>query len=105
MAYQGPGKSGIHATQLSVTASLLSRGEPIESVVATVLAATRAAVGSLGTNWNWRREERAIRTMCETWSAKHPFEIRTDPEAHTPPPETGAEIKEKTARASEGEAE
>jgi P4 family phage/plasmid primase-like protien len=72
MGYQGPGESGIHATQLSVSASLLSHGEPTESVVATLLDATRVAAGKLGANWNWNREERAIRAMCETWITKHP---------------------------------
>jgi RecA-family ATPase len=37
-----------------------------------VLAATRAAAGHLGERWNWRREESAIRQMCETWLTKHP---------------------------------
>jgi P4 family phage/plasmid primase-like protien len=72
MSYQGPGANGIHATQLSVTASLLSHGEPVSEVIAIVMAATRAAAGHFGDHWNWRREERAIRSMCESWLAKHP---------------------------------
>jgi hypothetical protein len=101
MRYQGPDDSGIHATQLSVSASLLSRGETVESVVTTLLDATRVAAGGLGENWNWRREERAIRAMCDTWLAKHPFEIRPDPETHTPPPLKEAEISDKASRGSQ----
>ena len=72
MMYQGAGDSGIHATQISVTAALLNRGQSIDEVVDIVLAATRAAAGHYGERWNWRREERAIRGMCETWLTKHP---------------------------------
>ena len=72
MTYQGAGDSGIHATQISVTAALLNRGQSIDEVVGIVLAATRAAAGHFGERWNWRREERAIRGMCETWLTKHP---------------------------------
>jgi P4 family phage/plasmid primase-like protien len=72
MRYQGPGESGVHATQLSVSASLLSHGEPVDAVVATLMDATRVAAGLFGDNWNWRREERAIRGLCDSWLAKHP---------------------------------
>jgi hypothetical protein len=70
MTYQDAGDAGIHATQISVTAAMLNRGDPIDEVVSAVLAATQAAARNL--NWNWKREERAIRKMCETWQAKHP---------------------------------
>ncbi|HEX2554222.1 MAG TPA: phage/plasmid primase, P4 family [Microvirga sp.] len=72
MAYQGVGETSIHSTQLSVTASLLTKGVGLEQVVDTVLAATRAAAGADGRNWNWTREERAIRRMCEDWQRKNP---------------------------------
>jgi hypothetical protein len=72
MRYQGAGNAGIHATQVSVTAALLNRGQVIDDVVEIVLAATRAAAGQFGERWNWRREESAIRQMCETWLTKHP---------------------------------
>ena len=42
-----------------------------------MLAATQAAAGPFGARWNWQREERAVRAMCETWVTKHP-EIRAD---------------------------
>lgn len=70
--YQGAGEDGIHATQVSVSAALLCRGEPVEEVVSTLLEATRAAAGSFGERWNWGREEHAIRRMSQDWLAKHP---------------------------------
>src|SRR6516164_76938 len=94
----GPSDSGIHCTQLAVSASLLSHSQPPEQVIATVLEATRVAAGKLGENWNWRREERTIRGMCKSWLAKHPQTIQPDPETHTPPPETEDEIKDKAPR-------
>jgi len=72
MRYQGAGETGIHTTQVSVSAALLSRGTPLEDVVAVLLDATRAAAGPFGQHWNWQREEHAIRRMCDTWLAKHP---------------------------------
>src|SRR3984893_17345978 len=45
MRYQGAADNGVHATQISVSAALLCRGEPVKEVVATVLEATRAAAG------------------------------------------------------------
>jgi hypothetical protein len=77
MMYQGAGESGIHATQISVSAALLNRGHSIGKTVEIVLAATRAAAGQFGERWNWLREEHAIRQMCETWLAKHPDVVGT----------------------------
>jgi hypothetical protein len=71
MRFRGDGNSSIHLTQVQVTAALLERGEEIDCVVARVLEATRA-VGEPG--WNWAKEERAIRRMCESWLKKHPRE-------------------------------
>jgi hypothetical protein len=72
MAYGGSGESSIHMTQLSVSASLLCAGTPVEEVVAILMTATQAAAGAAGAMWSWRREEHALRRMCETWVAKHP---------------------------------
>jgi hypothetical protein len=72
MQYQGAIDSGIHATQVSVSAALLNRGQSIDEVVDILLTATRAAAGQFGERWNWRREEHAIRGMCESWITKHP---------------------------------
>jgi uncharacterized protein DUF3631/DNA primase RepB-like protein len=73
MRHGGAGDASIHHTQLQVTAALLERGEDIDAVVARVLAATRVAGDPA---WDWAKEERAIRGMCESWLKKHP---RHDP--------------------------
>src|SRR5262245_430692 len=65
--------ASIHKTQVQVTAALLERGEEIDAVVARVLAATKL-VGDPA--WEWTKEERDIRGMCESWLKKHP---RHDP--------------------------
>jgi hypothetical protein len=73
MLYMGGDKDGIHPTQRSVTASLIKCGQPIDDVVALVLAATKAAVGDhYGKRWNWGREEQKIRGMSETALKKYP---------------------------------
>jgi hypothetical protein len=72
MRYQGTGDASIHSTQISVSAALLNRGQSIDEVVEILLAVTHAATGPFGARWNWQREERAIRQMCESWLAKHP---------------------------------
>jgi P4 family phage/plasmid primase-like protien len=70
MSYMAGGDASIHTTQLAVSASLLNAGRDVEEVVATLLEATRAAAGPYGARWNWRREETALRKMCETWVKK-----------------------------------
>lgn len=76
MSYRGSGDSSIHGTQLAVSASLLTRGEDPESVVSALLDATRAAAGIYGEKWNWGREEKIIRRMCEDWLRKNPVKVR-----------------------------
>jgi hypothetical protein len=70
MTYQGAGDSAIHATQRAVSASLVSRGVPVDQIVTTLLDATRAAAGDSGARWNWRVEERNVRRMCTSWAEK-----------------------------------
>jgi hypothetical protein len=70
MAYQGAGDASIHQTQVSVSAAMLNRGTPADEVVQAVLDATRKAAGTAGERWNWAREEKDIRRMCETWARK-----------------------------------
>ena len=72
MQFHGPGDSAIHPTQLAVSAALINRGTPVEEVVTILVEATCTAAGPAGHDWNWRREEDAIRNMCVTWLAKHP---------------------------------
>jgi hypothetical protein len=76
MEYEGRDGNSIHETQLSVTASLLSSGVPIEDVVERVLQATREAAGPEGRAWDWgphgKGEEGKIRKLCDSWLRKHP---------------------------------
>lgn len=72
MCYMGGGDAAIHGTQVSVTASLLNAGVPVDEVVSLVLEATRAAAGDYGKRWNWNREQKAVLGMCKTWLKKHP---------------------------------
>ena len=94
MTYMGGEINGIHPTQLSVIASLLNSGMPIDDVVALVLAATKAAAGEYGARWNWKREEcvgsRSIRGMCLSWIKKTANEKKIAPPS--PSPKTGAAI-------------
>lgn len=70
MHYLGEGDSGIHQTQLRVSASLASQDIDEDEIVAILLDATRAAAGRHGSTWNWRREEAAIRRMIASARAK-----------------------------------
>jgi hypothetical protein len=70
MTYMGGNDAGIHGTQLSVSASLLTAGVDVEEVVSLVLEATRAAAGDYGMRWNWKIEERELRKACATWVRK-----------------------------------
>jgi len=77
MGYMLGGDAAIHTTQLSVTASMVGKGCDIDDVVELVLAATKAAAGDYGTRWNWRREEKTIRDMCEKWLNRLAIEGKT----------------------------
>jgi hypothetical protein len=73
MTHRGPGETAVHPTQVSCTASLLSRGMALEEVVADILAATQAMAERDGVRgWDWQREEADIRGMSESWLRKHP---------------------------------
>lgn len=72
MSYMAGGDAAIHATQLAVSASLLTGGTTIDDTVALILDATRGAATGYGERWNWQREEKAIRGMCSDWLRKHP---------------------------------
>src|SRR5262249_31078404 len=74
--HQGAGDTSIHLTQLQVTAARLARGEETDAVIAKVLAATEA-VGD--PKWDWAKEERDIRGMCESWLKKHPRQGQQPP--------------------------
>jgi hypothetical protein len=92
MTYQGAGDAGIHATQVSVSAALLNRGHSIDEVVEILLEATRAAAGAFGARWNWRKEEVAIRKMCDKWLAKHPEVKQEDEPGKTTDPASTVDL-------------
>jgi len=101
MQYQGAGDFGIHLTQLAVSASLLNHRESIDDVVALLLDVTRTAAGEAGQRWDWAREERDLRGMCEDWLVKHPEIIAPKPDTPEPSgPKPGATGDK--ARAEEG---
>jgi hypothetical protein len=83
MRYQGPDDSGIHATQLAVSASLLSQGHPLDEVVQRLFDATCEAAGAAGASWNWTREKNDIRGLCESWIAKLKQEQSTEKDDDT----------------------
>jgi hypothetical protein len=72
MQFEGPDDSGIHKTQLSVTAALLTRGFSVDDVVFQVLKATVESAGPAGRHWDWYAEEEDLRAMCASWLKKHP---------------------------------
>lgn len=90
MTYLASGDAGIHATQLSVTASLAGRGASVEEIVEVVLASTQIAAGPAGVAWNWKREEKAIADMARSAVAK--FAPREKPTG------AAAEAQEKVVR-------
>jgi hypothetical protein len=72
--FAGMKPGNIHTSQVSATAALLQRGMKIGDVVDTVLAVTRLAIGDAGRAWDWVREARDLRAMCETWEKKRKAE-------------------------------
>ncbi|MEI7605882.1 MAG: phage/plasmid primase, P4 family [Rhodospirillaceae bacterium] len=70
MSYLGNGDSGIHQTQLRVSASLVSQGVEDDEIVTLLMATTMRAAGLHARTWNWRREERSLRTMIATARTK-----------------------------------
>jgi len=66
MEYLGAGDTGIHQTQLHVSASLVRHGTGDDEIAELLLRATQEAVGVAGANWNWQREEKNIRAMIAT---------------------------------------
>ena len=66
MQFEGPGDTGIHNTQLAVTASLLRAGVTVDCVVDDVTAATqRAVAGDPRTAaWDWKAERWCIERMA-----------------------------------------
>jgi hypothetical protein len=86
MRFKAPaGAPNIHQTQLRITFKMIASGEPVDKVVANVLAATKKAVADdprCG-NWNWAQEEHNITSMC--FSAINKAAKRGDDFSHTLP--------------------
>jgi hypothetical protein len=87
MRYQGAGDRSIHATQLQVSASLLSQGWPVDETIELLLNATRIVAGEIGKAWDWIREERDIQRMCGDWLAKHPDIVTPQDQPAQPQPQ------------------
>src|SRR5262249_13907864 len=68
MTFGAKDNTCIHKTQLSVTAALVARGEPIDDIVDSVLQRTME-VGEK--DWDWKTEEDGIREMCESAERKY----------------------------------
>jgi hypothetical protein len=66
----GDEENGVHLTQLVCTASMLSRGQSLDSVIELVLKATRLAAKWADVRWDWHRERNKIEKMCRTWLVK-----------------------------------
>jgi len=94
MGYMMGGDAAVHTTQLAVTGSMLNAGRTIEETVSLVLAATKAAAGDYGKRWNWQKEEKTIRGMCDTWLKKY------TPIAETRAKEQASEVPTKKATAA-----
>lgn len=95
MRFEGSDREAIHNTQRTVTASLLLRRQPYEEIVSLTLEATKLAPGVIVDRWNWRREERGIREMCDSWIKKNPSikrdaEPRASIQNNDPPLDFGA---------------
>jgi hypothetical protein len=85
MRYKGEGDAAIHLTQLSVTASLMCAGWEIDPAVEFVIEATRR-VAPDDEIWDWEKEEKTVRRMCEDWLRKHPRGEAVAGESASAPP-------------------
>ena len=92
-------EGNIHDTQVRVSAALLARGEDVEDVVAILMEATLQASGE-NPKWNWRAEEKRIRTACA--GALKKFPPPSEPKASEP---KASEPKASEPKASEPKAD
>jgi hypothetical protein len=74
MQFEGPGDTGIHNTQLAVTASMLRAGVTVDCVVDDVTAATRRAVAGdpRAAAWDWKASAGASNGWPTTSSTSTP---------------------------------
>jgi P4 family phage/plasmid primase-like protien len=80
-ALAGMAEGNIHDTQLRVSASLISAGQPIEEAIGIIMERTREVAGP---NWNWRTEEKTVRGMCESALKKFPPKPSLPPDDDPP---------------------
>ncbi len=86
MVYRGYGGGGnVHDTLLSVTATLLTRGMDVDTVIAKCLAAETLAAARSGLPFDPVVEEQEIRGLCTSWLQKHPEIIERQSEIKTRP--------------------
>lgn len=81
----GTGDEGVHATQLSCTASLAAAGVDEDEAAALVLDATMQLAGT--GDWNWRQEEKTIREMYRDAAKKFERRPERDPGRNPDRPE------------------
>jgi hypothetical protein len=74
MAFEGPGQSAVHHTELSCTASLLRNGMSLDSAVLTVLEEMQKKLAGdpRTANWVWANEKKALEGQCFDFISKHP---------------------------------
>ncbi len=71
MRYEGIGETAIHPTRCSVSSSLVAQGVEDDTIFEILLHATERAAGVVGSNWNWKREEKIIREEIRTARVKY----------------------------------
>lgn len=76
MEFEGEGPRGVHATHLSVTASMCSAGMAEDDIVAVVMGYTQMLPGTQ--DWNWVQEERTLRAMIQDFERKLERKRRTE---------------------------
>src|SRR5208282_452507 len=73
MTWKGPGETSVHATQVDVIASLLSRNVHPDEAVRYVLEWTQFMCDRDSIRgWNFNAEQDALRDSTNSWYAKHP---------------------------------
>ena len=72
--HEGPGDSGVHLTELSVTASLLRTGMSVQAAVLTVLEEMQRSMANdhRVAMWDWAAEKLLIERKCYSFVQKHP---------------------------------
>jgi P4 family phage/plasmid primase-like protien len=96
------GAGNIHDRQLRISASLRTAGRPEDEIVASLLQATRLAMGEASRGWDWRKEEHALREMVRGAERKFGQVVKLDQRRRTVNGGDGGGSGDK-AEAGEGE--